>query len=134
MRISFLPAHVHLIFACTCTPFLELRMRISFDIRVRILFWLRMRIYFLLVHAHLILACACAPHLVLRMRISFWPAHGLRIFPAHAHRILTCTCAPHLHLRVRNLFCPAHSLSFCRRMSFSFCVAYVHIISPFPLA
>ena len=50
-----LPAHAHLIFAYTCTPHLDLRMRISFTLD----------------HAHFILICACAAFFVLRMRTSF---------------------------------------------------------------
>ena len=49
MRISFMPAHAHLIFTCSCASHFGLRMRISFrlahahfqfGLRVRILFWL----------------------------------------------------------------------------------------------
>ena len=51
MRLSFLPAHLHLIFTCSCASHLYLRMRISFR----------------LAHAHLNLACP--------VRILFWLAH-----------------------------------------------------------
>ena len=67
MRISFMPAHAHLIFTCSCASHFCLRIRISF----------------LPAHAHLILACAFASHLDLLMRISSWPAR--------AHLILACT-------------------------------------------
>ena len=46
MRLSFLPAHSHLIFTCSCASHFGLRMRISFR----------------LAHAHLNLACACASY------------------------------------------------------------------------
>ena len=67
MRISFLPAHAPLIFACAFASH----------------FYLLMCISFLPAHAHLIYTCACASHLDLLMRISIWPAR--------AHLILACT-------------------------------------------
>ena len=66
MRISFMPAHAHLIFTCSCASHFCLRIRISF----------------LPAHAHLIFTCSCASHLDLLMRISIWPARAL---------ILACT-------------------------------------------
>ena len=69
MRISFMPAHAHLIFTCSCASHFCLRIRISF----------------LPAHAHLIFTCSCASHFGLRMRISF------RL--AHAHLNLACACA-----------------------------------------
>ena len=75
MRISFMPAHAHLIFTCSCASRFYLRIRISF---------LPAHAHLILpAHAHLILACACASHLDLLMRISIWPAR--------AHLILACT-------------------------------------------
>ena len=72
MRISFMPAHAHLIFTCSCASHFCLRIRISF----------------LPAHAHLIFTCSCASHFGLRMRISF------RL--AHAHLYLACACASFL--------------------------------------
>ena len=69
MRISFMPAHAHLIFTCSCASHFCLRIRISF----------------LPAHAHLIFTCSCASHLYLRMCISF------RL--AHAYVNLACACA-----------------------------------------
>ena len=76
MRISFLPAHAPLIFACA----------IASD------FYLLMRISFLPAHAHLIYTCACASHLDLLMRISIWPARA-HLFFWLAHEDLRRTCS-----------------------------------------
>ena len=59
MRISFMPAHAHLIFTCSCASDFCLRIRISF----------------LPAHAHLIFTCYCASLFGLRVRIFFWLAH-----------------------------------------------------------
>ena len=83
MRISFMPAHAHLIFTCSCASHFCLRFRISF--------YLLMRISFLPAHAHLILACACASHLDLLMRISIWPARAHLIWLAHEDLRRTCS-------------------------------------------
>ena len=60
IRISFLPAHAHLIFTCSCASHFGLRMRISFR----------------LAHAHLYLACACASYFGLHMKTWGEPAVG----------------------------------------------------------
>ena len=77
MRISFMPAHAHLIFTCSCAS----------------RFCLRIRISFLPAHAHLIFTCSCASHFGLRMRISF------RL--AHAHLNLACACASYFGLHMK---------------------------------
>ena len=77
MRISFMPAHAHLIFSCSCASHFCLRIRISF----------------LPAHAHLILTCSCASHFGLRMRISFRPSH--------AHLNLACACASYFGLHMK---------------------------------
>ena len=77
MRISFMPAHAHLIFTCSCASHFCLRICISF----------------LPAHAHLIFTCSCASHFGLRMRISF------RL--AHAHLNLACACASYFGLHMK---------------------------------
>ena len=84
MRISFMPAHAHLIFTCSCASHFCLRIRISF----------------LPAHAHLIFTCSCASHFGLRMRISFRLAHAhlnlacaVRILFWLAHEDLRRTCS-----------------------------------------
>ena len=83
MRISFMPAHAHLIFTCSCASHFCLRIRISF----------------LPAHAHLIFTCSCASHFGLRMRISF------RL--AHAHLNLACACASYFGLHMKTWGEPA---------------------------
>ena len=83
MRISFMPAHAHLIFTCSCASHFCLRNRISF----------------LPAHAHLIFTCSCASHFGLRMRISF------RL--AHAHLNLACACASYFGLHMKTWGEPA---------------------------
>ena len=84
MRISFMPAHAHLIFTCSCASHFCLRIRISF----------------LPAHAHLIFTCSCASQIYLRMRISFRLAHAhlnlalrVRILFWLAHEDLRRTCS-----------------------------------------
>ena len=77
MRILVWPPHAHLIYACACTSHFYLLMRLSFlPAHSHLIFYLLMRISFLPAHAHLILACACASHLDLHMRIFIWPARA----------------------------------------------------------
>ena len=63
MRVSFWPAHAHLVFTRSCTSPFVLRMRISF--------WPA--------HAHLVFGSACISHFGLRMRIWIWPVFWLRM-------------------------------------------------------
>ena len=60
MRLSFLPAHSHLIFTCSCAS--------HFTCSCASHFGLRMRISFTLAHAHFYLACACASYFGLHMK------------------------------------------------------------------
>ena len=83
MRISFMPAHAHLIFTCSCASHFCLRIRLSF----------------LPAHAHLIFTCSCASRFGLRMRISF------RL--AHAHLNLACACASYFGLHMKTWGEPA---------------------------
>ena len=85
MRMTFCPAHTHLILTCAYAWHFDLCMRISF--------WP--------VHAHIILTWACASRFDMRRRISFWIAHG--------HLILTFPCASHFGLSLRISSRPAHA-------------------------
>ena len=136
MRISFLPAHAHLIFACACAHFFRTaHAHLILVCTCASQFGLRVRIHFWLAHAHFIftcscashLACACAPHLVLRMSISFWHVQ--------AHLFLACACASHLELLMRMVFWPAHGLRILTlHMRTSFTPALAQLILSFAFA
>ena len=83
MRISFMPAHAHLIFTCSCAS----------------KFCLRIRISFLPAHAHLIFTCSCASH--------FGPAHAHLIRLAHAQLYCACACASYFGLHMKTWGEPA---------------------------